>query len=253
MKWFWILAALVGLLATACQPADQAPQELPTLAVLPSLTVPVAEATDTDAPTALPATDTPASTVVSTRAATPTVEIAEPTETAIPSPTRPPVTIEIREEIRFATLTPVPAGQNAPARTTPMVMADAVITEPEFQAALNDVLADVDSIQLATIDFVPEGIDVELTALGGAAYMSGNVQVLIDVVGSFASISIGDVTVNAAEPPDAYLETVNGDFFAALIEAFDALLTERVGEGHDLENILLNDEAMQVFLLVPQS
>ena len=47
MKGFWILFALAAVMMAACQPAETTPQELPTLAVLPSL-----------APTNLPV-DTP--------------------------------------------------------------------------------------------------------------------------------------------------------------------------------------------------
>ncbi|MBZ0303823.1 MAG: hypothetical protein K8J31_29045, partial [Anaerolineae bacterium] len=149
-------------------------------------------------------------------------------------------------------LTPVPPGANAPLRTTPVVMADAVITEQDFQQAVNRAIADIDSIQVATIDFVPGGIHVELTALGGVAFVTGEVQVLIQMSGSFATISIGEVTVNGGEPTDTYLEVVSGDFFTMLVSVFDGLLTERVGPDHDLENIVLTDAAMEVFLLVPE-
>ena len=92
-----------------------------------------------------------------------------------------------------------------------------------------------------------------MTALGWHAFVTGNVRILIQVTDSFATIIVDDVTVNAAEPTEAFLQTVNGDFFPMMIQVLDTLLAERVGEGHDLENIVLNDEAMQVFLLVPQS
>jgi hypothetical protein len=256
MKRLWIFIVLVGLFIAACQPT--ADITLPTQASLPSLTPGEAspEATaqmvaDTDTPepsaTPVPATLAPTETTEETDA---TVEAEAPTAT----PTSiPAVTIEMREEVRFATLTPAPQGDNQPIRTTPVVMADVVITQGDFQRAMDAALVDNETIQGAEIDFVSGGIDVELTALGGVAYITGRVKVQIQMSGSFASITIGDVQVNAAEPPEAYLEVVNGEFFGLLIQVFDALLTERVGEGHDLENILLNDQAMQVFLLVPQN
>jgi hypothetical protein len=254
MKGFWIIIVLAGCIIAACQPTVESPQTLPTLASLPSLTpgdaspeatVQAVEDTSTSEPTEtpLPATTAPTETI---EAAT-EIEASPAATTAVP-----PVTIEIRQEVRFATLTPVPQGGNQLLRTTPVVMADVVITQGDFQRAVDLALTDSETIQGAEIDFVPGGINVGLTALGGAAYITGRVQVLIQVSGSFATITIGDIQVNAAEPPEAYLEVVNGEFFGLMIQVLDSLLTERVGEGHDLENIALNDEAMEVFLLVPE-
>ncbi len=256
MKWFWIFVAACTLASAACQPTVSDPQQLPTLAVLasavPSETAAAPTQADTAAPPEVTATPMPPTSVLTTGA-----ETALPTEvpSATPSetPTRIPVTIEIREEVRLATLTPVPQGVNAPVRQTPVVLADVVITEDDFQREMDRAIVGVDSIQFARVSFVPEGLDVELTALGGMAFVTGSVRVLIEVSGSFATITIDSVTVNAAEPSEAYLEVVNGDFFSLLLEVFDTLLTERVGENHDLENIVLNNEAMQIFLLVPAS
>lgn len=247
----WLPVVLAGVIVAACQPTSSQPQELPTLAVLPSLTPGAdspAAATGTDIDTA-PDTDTspPAATDTPDSIASPEATQA-PTETIPASPTRPPVTIEIREEVVFSTLTP-----GASAGTVDLLLADVVITEAEFQRVTDRAVAEIESIQIVNVDFVPEGIDVELTALGGQAFVTGNVRILIQVTDSFATIIVDDVTVNAAEPTEAFLQTVNGDFFPMMIQVLDTLLAERVGEGHDLENIVLNDEAMQVFLLVPQS
>jgi hypothetical protein len=255
MTRFWILIVLAVLFMTACQPT--ADITLPTQAVLASATPGEAspEATVQAADTNIPApSETPVSaTLIPTEAATEESEATEETEAPPPSVTPlPQVTIEIRQEVRFATLTPVPQGGNQPIRTTPVVMADVVITQGDFQRAVDLALEGNDTIQGAEIDFVPDGIDVELTALGGVAYISGRVKVLIQTSGSFAAITIGDIQVNAAEPPEAYLEVVNGEFFGLILQVFDSLLTERVGEGHDLENVVLNDEAMEIFLLVPE-
>jgi hypothetical protein len=251
MKNLWIGIVLAGVLITGCQPAETPTQELPTLAVLPSLTP--AEAVTTTAP---PPTATAESSTATTAPpeATPTdvPTRAAATATTAATPLPPTVTIVIRQEVFFATLTPVPAGVNAPLRTTPVIMADAVITESDFQRALDTTIAPISSIQFARVDFVPGGVWVELTALGGAAFITGQVQVLIEMSGSFATLSIGEINVNAAAPPQTFLDTVNGDFFSAFVQAFDAVLSARVGPNHDLENIVLNNEAMQVFLLVPQ-
>lgn len=253
MKHFWIMIALAGLLIAACQPT--ADITLPTQASLPSLT----PSTEASPEAIVTATSTPQPSATSVAATLISTETAEPgtteeTEAApLTATTIPVVTIEIRQEVRFATLTPAPQGGNQPIRTTPLVMADVVITQGDFQRAMDAALADHDTIQGAEIDFVPGGIDVELTALGGAAYITGRVKVEINMSGSFAAITISDVQVNAAEPPEAYLEVVNNAFFSLMIQVFDSLLTERVGEGHDLENIVLNDQAMEVFLLVPEN
>jgi hypothetical protein len=67
-----------------------------------------------------------------------------------------------------------------------------------------------------------------------------------------AQITIGDITVNAPEPPEAYVELVNGDFFILMVNALDSILKQRVGAENDLENIVLTDTVMEVTLLVPQ-
>jgi hypothetical protein len=67
-----------------------------------------------------------------------------------------------------------------------------------------------------------------------------------------AQITIGDITVNAPEPPEAYLETVNGDFFTLMVNVLATILKQRLGAEHNLENIVLTDAAMEITLLVPQ-
>lgn len=245
MRVLWMLIVLAGMMIASCQPAADTPQTLPTLAVLPSLTPVEAspEAVQPTVETGVPPTSTPLPTEQAEATETEASTEAPPTATPVPA-----VTIEIREEVRFATLTPDPQGA---ASGTPLLMADVVITQGEFQRAVDAALGGRRSIQAASVDFVPDGIEVELTALGGVAYITGRVKLLIQVTGSFAAITVDDIQINAPEPPEAYLEIVNGEFFALMIQVLDSLLRERVGDDHDLENILLNDEAMQIFLLVP--
>lgn len=241
------------LLAAACQPASTETPVLPTLAVLPSLT-------PSEAPTATPTeTETPGPTAIPTVTLTftpfPTFTPTErPSETprATTEPTQAAVatgTAAILEAPRFATVTP---SGNVQAGSTPQVVADVVITEAQFQEEVNAQITSYSAMQRARADFVPGGINVELTALGGQAFITGNVFVSIQVTGSFATISIGEITVNAPEPPEAYIETVTGDFFAMMVNVLDTILTQRLGEQHDLENIVVTDTAMEITLLVPQ-
>ena len=260
MKSFWCIFLFLAILLAACQ---QAPvEQLPTLAVLDTVSPTAAENAAPSA-TAMPTEVKPSATMEAS--ATPLVPTLTATsvETAlVPTalPTLPQATAA-RLSTRVAagdftphitTLTPIPPGANAPIRTTPQVMADLIISEAQFQHAVDEAVAGIDLIERADIDFVPTGINVELTALGGQAFMSGRVLVLIQLTGDFATISLGDITVNAAEPPQAFLEVVNGDFFNMMISVLDTILNERVGEGHNLENLILTDDALEVFLLVPE-
>jgi hypothetical protein len=168
----------------------------------------------------------------------------EPTQAAIATGTA-----AVLEAPRFSTVTP---GGDTQANATPQIVADLTITEGQFQEEVNVQVASYPAIQRARVDFVPDGINVELTASGGEAFITGNVFVAIQVTGSFATISIGDITVNAPEPPDAYIETVTGDFFALMVNVLDTILTQRLGEEHNLENIVMTDAAMEITLLVPE-
>jgi hypothetical protein len=242
------------LLAAACQPASNDPQTLPTLAVLPSLT-------PTDATTLTPTeTETPGptntSTVTLTHTPFPTfTATTRPSETprATIEPTQAAVstsTAAVQEAPVFSTLTP---GGNVQANTTPQIIADIIITEGQFQEEMNAQVGAYAAIQQARADFVPGGINVELTALGGEAFITGNVFVAIEMTDlRAAQITIGDITVNAPEPPEAYLETVNGDFFTLMVSVLDTILTQRVGEENDLENIVVTDSALEITLLVPE-
>ncbi len=241
-------------LAAACQPASTETPVLPTLAVLPSLT-PTETATSTPTETETPGpTNTPTITLTHTPFPTFTAtsrpsetprETVEPTQAAVATSTA-----AILEAPVFSTLTP---GGNLPAGSTPQVIADLIITEGQFQEEVNAQMGAYPSIQRSRADFVPGGINVELTALGGEALITGNVFLSIEMTGlGAAQITIGDITVNAPEPPEAYMETVNGDFFTLMVSVLDAILTQRLGEEHNLENIIVTDTAMEVSLLVPQ-
>ncbi len=245
------------LLAAACAPAE--PPELPTLAVLPTATPePLPTATPTLTHTPAP-TLTPSATPTFTRTPTPTdtpPPTRTPTFTATPSVTIPPATANAATATeaalripRFATFTP---GPGAPPGT-PALLADVIITERQFQEAVNARLPAIPSIAGAILDFVPGGISVELTAQGGAALTTGRVFVSVQLTGEFATIAIGSIQVNAPEPPEAYLEVVNGAFFVMMVETLDAILKERLGPDQKLRDIRVTNDAIEATLLIPQS
>jgi hypothetical protein len=99
---------------------------------------------------------------------------------------------------------------------------------------------------------VPGGISVDLTALGGEAFISGRVLVTIELTGDFATIAIGDIQVNAPEPPPAYIDIVTGDFFGMMLNVLDTILKQRLGPEQNLKDILVTEEAILVTLIVPQ-
>ena len=88
--------------------------------------------------------------------------------------------------------------------------------------------------------------------MGGQAFITGNVVIEINVSGTFATFTIANIEVNAQEAPAAYEEVVASKLFPAVIETLDALLTGRLGAGHDLENIIMTAGEMRVFLLIPE-
>ncbi len=239
------IALLLMCALTACQ-TTQDTGDLPTLVVLPSETP----------------TDEPASTATISPTPLPTETITpRPTTTPIPPdtavPTQAPATVTpdiaatstavIQNAPRIVTLTP--GGNNG---ANPQALADVIITQGQFQRALDERLQGEESIQAATLRFVPEGITVQLTALGGEAFIAGEVLIAFDVTNNFVQISIGDIRVNAVEPPEGYIAVIGGTLFPAVVETFDALLTERLGEDHDLQALVFNGNQLEITLLVPQ-
>lgn len=255
-----LILLLMLIMLAACQPAE--PQgELPTLAVLPSLEA-TSEASATATLTEMPEnTIAPSETPIPS--ATPTASYTpEPSFTPRPT-TTPLATIEptvaanasataaVLEAPIFSTFTPAPGGSSV-LGGTPAQLADVVITQAQFQEEVSLRVSNYPKIDRALVDFVPGGINVELTASGGEALITGRVFVSIVLTGDFATISLGEITVNAPEPPEAYVDIVTGDFFFMMVETLDAILKQRVGEEQDLESIVVTDAAMEVTLRVPQ-
>jgi hypothetical protein len=287
MKPIFLLILMLFVLA-ACQPAEDPNRELPTVVVVPSET-PTDEPTNTPAPTLTPTnTLTPTLTLTPTNTLTPTVT---KTATALPSftpsntpppPTNTPrttptqdatriavitATAQIIEAPTLATLTPVPPGVDAPIRPTstgtPIVAAGVIITEGQFQTQLASSLSEFPDLTNVSINFVENGIDVQLTASGGTAQTTGIIrfQFIIQTgaqgLNNFLLIQpvppsefvMGD----GGMPPEAFIETAYTDLFTVIVQTFDAILNKRLGEGkHNLENIIITESEMQVALLVPQ-
>ncbi len=263
------LFALVLLLfaAAACAPAATEAPPLPTSAVLPTLPP---DTPTTDAPAGTPEsaaqdaepTLTPTLTLSPTTTLSPTPSVV-PSSTATPPPTRTPV---VRPTLAptlaaiasataapvFVTLTPAPDGANAGLRG-----ADVIISERQFQEELNLQIAGNPAIQGALVDFTPQGMDIQITASGGQAMVSGNIIFEITLVQQegggerFIAAQIVDIQTNAPEPPEGFVNTINTELFPALVATFDTILSGRVGADNNLEDFVITDTEMQIFLVVP--
>lgn len=298
MKRLWLLWFVLMALA-ACQPEAVT---LPTQAVLPSATPDTTSALPTESseinsptpnalqPTVTPtqvaqtetttATDTPAPSLTPTLSDTPS-PTAGPSNTPPPTRTLRPIIIPTLNPTRvvvasatafeaerpvFATLTPAPPQVAArPTSTgTPEMIADVLITEAQFQEEMDRLARPSQSVADAIVDFVPEGVRVELTAQIGAERVSGALLYTFDLVGApgglnnFVAISPqapGDFVMDdGSAPSEAFVDIAYEDLFDMVVNAFDFILNQRLGEGrHNLEFIRLNDELMGVSLLVPES
>ncbi|MCU0511207.1 MAG: hypothetical protein MUE40_01420 [Anaerolineae bacterium] len=278
------------LLLAACQPATD-DRVLPTVALLPSETfTPVASPTPTltTTPTltqtatitltpSLTYTATPTYTATALPSPTPShTPTLTPTVTATPRVTRTPnptfvaiatATARIVEAPTLATFTPVPPGVDAPVRPTstgtPVIAAGVIITEPQFQEQLNLLLRSLPAVTSALVDFVPQGVQVEITASGGDALVTGRVLITFSILpgeqGLNNVLMIRPVTpdqftmTGGGLPSEAFVQVVYTDVFPAVGEAFNTILNNRLGvQQHNLENIRLDEQTMNVSLIVPQ-
>jgi len=259
-KTVWLL--LWSMLLAACQPAENPNQDLPTLAVLPSEAATEApELTSTTAPDnvveasptqdALPAfvlTETPAFTAPTmTRTPRPVTatHTVEPTIAAIGTATQAVV-----EAPRFSTFTPAPNGSAVQGAV--QQFADVMITEPQFQEEVDVKRLAYPDIERAIINFVADGIDVQLTAFDGTTSISGNVLVSILLTGDYATITISSITTGDTPPPQGYIDLATGDFFRLMVESLDSILKQRLGPEQNLQTIVVTDSVMLISLLVPQ-
>ena len=276
-----IMGLTLALLMSACQPEQPA---LPTAAALPTeipSQTPQPTDTPTQTPTATPTiTNTPTITPTFTPTDTPTnlpSATKRPTLTPTSTPTLTPfetdapnpntiriltATAAIVEAPTLATLTPIPAGAQVTARPTstgtPLVTADVIITEDQFQEQLDLALKDNNKIDSVQVDFTPKGIVVTANAKGGAAFTSGVITYTMTMESSssfnnYLAMSIGDIAMtDGGTVPDDFFNIATGDLFQAIFDSFGKILDQRLGRSdHDLENLTLTDSSMEVFLYVP--
>lgn len=270
------LILLLMVAVAACQPATEV-SELPTRAVLPSITPseePSATPTETQTPTATftsTALNTPTPRNTNTPTLTPSLTFT-PSNTPIASETVDPTiaiestsTAAVVEAPAFATFTPLPPGPiivaARPTSTgTPEIVADVLITEAQFQEEMDRILAGESSVSRTEVRFVPdEGIAVALTALSDGVFVSGSFTIPVMLAGGgFNSfVQIGgqvDITMDdEGEPSEAYVETALMIVTPAVQEAFGFILDQRLGEGqHNLEDLQITDDALAITLYVPE-
>lgn len=257
-----MIILLVCLISACGNDGDSSdPADLPTLVQTRTSTAqPIATMTSTETP-APTATFTPAESPTPTLSLTPT-ETPIPTETPLPTATfTPSVTPTFYFSATnegglpvFATLTPIP-NSTPNIQSTPIIAADIVITDQQFQRALTQRLADAPGIESAAIRFTPgpdQGINVRLSALGGEAMVTGDVFFAFRMTGGFVSISVTRIDVAGDQVPERYITTIAEQLAPAITEAFDDFITNALGETHDLETLRFSNNAMEIKLLVPQ-
>lgn len=294
-KRFAIIILVLFAIA-ACQPTTDEP--VPTLAVLPSATLSLTPSlTFTPAPTTDPvditrtavaelnatveaqAQQTATERAIQQQTAAAASDTPTPTHTLTPTETLTPTatpdvladfatsTAAVIEAPRLSTFTPIPLGVTARARPTstgtPQLVADVVITEAQFQEEIDRLIADNDTIQDAVIDFMPGGVNVRLTALGGQAFTTGDVFITFDLVNTGSLNNVLQiqpvppaefVMSNNATPSETFITVAYQDMFPLVLEAFDFILNQRLGQGqHDLEFIIIDGRTMAISLLARAS
>jgi len=264
-----VIIVVVAFILAACQPGTS-DSELPTLAVLPSVT-----ATETTTPTQAPSntpepsnTPQPSETAEDTATTTLTrIPSETPTPSETPDSTQVVIgtsTAAVLEAPRFATFTPLPPGVIAVVRPTstgtPQVVADVIITEPQFQEEMNRLVEEMDAVNRARVDFVEGAISVEITALGGEAFVTGSYAIPFDFRGG----SLNNIFIARPVSPEQYemegdvevseeFLTSSNEATLAVYEALNFILNQRLGEGnHDLEFIQITEDVIGISLLVPE-
>jgi len=259
-----IIIILLSVMITACGDDADTPTDPPQIPTLLQANTPTPEPTPTD--TSIPsatATDTPIATATATIVPTET-ETPIPTNTLPPTATfTPSVTptfyfsaTTVGNVPVFATLTPPPVGQTIP-QTAPLLAADIVITERDFQAEVSDRLNTTPSIQSAAINFVPgpdQGISVRMSASGGQAMISGDVFIAFAMSGGFVRIAVTRIDVaSGTNPPEAFVTVIAEELYPLITDTFSSLIDNTLGEDHDLEDLRFSNNAMEIKLLVPEA
>jgi len=259
-----IVVVLLSVVITACGSDADTPTEAPQIPTLRQANTPTPEPTQTAPPTpSATATDTPTATATAT-------PIPTETETAIPTNTLPSTATftpsatptfyfsatTVGNVPAFATLTPAPAGQTIP-QTAPLLAADIVITERDFQAEVSNRLNTTPSIQSAAINFVPgpdQGISVRMSASGGQAMISGDVFIAFAMSGGFVRIAVTRIDVaSGGDPPEPFVTVIAEELYPLITDTFSSLIDNALGQDHDLEVLRFSNNAMEIKLLVPEA
>lgn len=274
MRLTAILMAGVLVLA-ACQPTPEEDIVIPTLAQLPGAETPGG---DNPAVTAAAADATTQVVASPTQSDTPPPTVA-PRDTLTPLPTSTPratrtpnatlaaintATAAAIAEVRLSTLTPTattvaqaanltPADDSPPATAVPQVAADIIVTEAQFQQVIDTLVLDTAAIEQVRVNFVPGGLEVQLTAPGEEALVTGQFTVEFVPTGGVVRFDLSEPEVNMPDVPEDYIAVVNGTFVPLLIEALDIVREQRVGDESDPESIVVTDREMLITLLVPES
>ena len=257
MKFTIPLLALILVLA-ACQPNAQPTEVLPTVAVLPG------GATATFEPTAAKTAEATIEATAETTAEATVETTAETTETTVPKITNTPTTTNTVEPTQaaintateaalevphFATFTAAPAGTLPPAGNFNQV-ADVVISEAQFQKAIDTILPSKPSIQSAVVDFIPGAIVVKMT-ISGDTPISGTVTIPVTLQNDLASITISDITTDPMPVPESYGNVATGDLFTMMVGTLDTIVKGRIGANQKLKSIEVTDTSIGVMMLVP--
>lgn len=261
-----MICLLCLLLAAGCTSGD-ADAPLPTIMNLAAATATTGTASEPDASTTasntVQATDNtePASTSRQTATSTPTITAEPSTNTPTASPqdeqtaaaTTPPATPIPVQSVRISTVTPIPVGAAVIPPPIPVLAADVIINESEFQDALNAQLSAIPEIQTAQVDFIAgQGIDVRMTATGDSVIVTGDVSIGFQLSGGLVAISIRDVSVGSGAIPQAFAQVAQDQLFTLVVETFDSLLADKLGPEHDLEQLAFTDDTIQLMLLIPE-
>lgn len=265
MRQLPILALIIMVVITACQAEPTEEAELPTLFVIPTETAtpsitpsPTVTESSTPVPTNTPQpTRTPSNTPTVTPSQTPI-----PPDTATPEPTFDLTrafigtsTAEVEEAPIFATFTPASSGSIQLATGTPQMVADLVINEDQFQEEITRLVDLRDDVESAEVDFIEEaGIAFNITAVTGeGASSTGILFVVVESSNGLLEI-YGQPLVEEGEVlSQEFIALVSGPFLIeVVVESLDDILTQRLGETHNLESVVMTETEMQVSLLVPQ-
>lgn len=216
------------------QQSDAVTDNSPSNTSPPSSDTPTITPTFTDAPTLIP-----------TATSTPDVTLAfERTLTAIKEQT--PI---------IATLTPIAIESvDDVVLEVPVVAADIIITEVQYQTAIDNLLANFASIQSATVDFRDtQEVVVRMSASGGQAMTTGEVTLGFVVSGGLVAIPVTNVNVGGAQPPQPFADVIQDELLPLITDALDAAIEQQLGEQHDLENMTITEDRMEIMLLIPAS